>query len=437
MQQPSAGAKSVVSKKTRRDYKYIRGIGQGAFGEANLVRNAEGKLRVMKTIDFSKLDREQQKDAVNEVRIMSALRHPYIVAFYESFEENEKLAIIMDFAEGGDLAGRITRQASKNSLFSEGQLIRWATQILLGMKHLSQKRIIHRDLKPCNIFLTKEGDPRLGDFGLSKVLDDSYEFKDECYTGTPSYFSPEVFAERLYSSASDVWALGCVLHELGTFRVPFEAPDFKTLCKKVSRDPAPVLPRAFTEEMRQICRDLLYWDYKKRPTISELTRRPMIRLEVRNLILRSREDSPSAGEQSAAGEHISTTDDFEAKPIVHVPKRHSASIAGCPSVLSKAGSKALISSAGCLTADFEFNEQRNHNKAHNAPSKAGPKVLISSAGCLKVDFEFNEQRKHAKANNVISPIRQKSCTPVFSRCGVGCGPRVNRCRSSAFLVLQG
>jgi serine/threonine protein kinase len=334
---------------------------------------------------------------------MSSLKHPYTVAYYESFEENGKLAIIMDYAEGGDLAGRITRQSNRNSLFSEGQLVRWATQILLGLKHLNIKRIIHRDLKPCNIFLTKEGDARLGDFGLSKILDDVHEFKDEFYIGTPSYFSPEIFAERLYSSASDVWVLGCVLHELGTFRIPFEASDFKSLYRKVAQDPVPVLPQAFSEDMRQVCRDLMYWDYRKRPTVSELVRRPMIRLEVRNLLLRSREESPAESEQSASEHHISTADDFEAKPIMHVPKRVSASMSGCPSVLSKAGSKALI----------------------------------SSASCLKVASEFNDSKRHTKTNDVISPVRQKSCTPVFSRRGVGCGPRASRCRSSAVLVLQG
>merc|ERR1719456_1832319 len=102
-------------------------------------------------IDITKLDKEQQGDAVNEVKVLSSLKHPYIVRYHESFVENGTLSIVMDFAEG--------------------QILRWFTQIGLGLKYLHNRHILHRDLKPQNIFLTKQDDLRLGDFGIAKVLD--------------------------------------------------------------------------------------------------------------------------------------------------------------------------------------------------------------------------------------------------------------------------
>merc|ERR1719456_2113979 len=104
-------------------------------------------------IDITKLDKEQQGDAVNEVKVLSSLKHPYIVRYHESFLENGTLSIVMDYAEGGDLSKRISRHRSQRDLFAEGQIIRWFTQIALGLKYLHKRHILHRDLKPQNIFL--------------------------------------------------------------------------------------------------------------------------------------------------------------------------------------------------------------------------------------------------------------------------------------------
>ncbi len=74
----------------------------------------------------------------------------------------------MDYADGGDLQGRIKEQRGRN--FPQDQVLTWFTQICLGLKHIHDRKILHRDLKGQNIFLTKSGIVKLGDFGIAKVL---------------------------------------------------------------------------------------------------------------------------------------------------------------------------------------------------------------------------------------------------------------------------
>jgi NIMA (never in mitosis gene a)-related kinase 1/4/5 len=85
----------------------------------------------------------------------------------------------------------------------------------LAMSHMHSKKILHRDLKPQNIFLTAEMHLKIGDFGISRVLDNSAQMANTSL-GTPYYLSPEVCLGQPYDTKSDMWMLGCCLYELVT-----------------------------------------------------------------------------------------------------------------------------------------------------------------------------------------------------------------------------
>ena len=128
-------------------YQKVKLLGEGSFGKAFLVtRASDGAMCVMKMIDIQRMSEKEKKEVVQESRLLEALNHPNIVRFMEVYKTKKgKLCIIMEYADGGDLQGRIKDQRGRP--FSEGQILDWFTQICLGMKHIHDRKIIHRDLK--------------------------------------------------------------------------------------------------------------------------------------------------------------------------------------------------------------------------------------------------------------------------------------------------
>lgn len=266
-----------------RGYTKIKEIGQGSYGKAICVQDPEGKLYVMKLIDLSRMDSKQRKDTTNEVKVLSSLKHPYIISYRESYIENRSLAIIMDYADGGDMHQRISRTRNAGQMLPEEKILRWFTEGTLALKYLHDKHVLHRDLKSQNLFLTSQDRLRIGDFGISKVLESTGAFA-RTTIGTPYYLSPEICLERPYTFSSDIWALGCVLYEMAALRVPFDAQSLQRLVQKITRGPAPELPAGFSTELRQLGRDLLHREESKRPSAAEILQRPIVQAEIRRML---------------------------------------------------------------------------------------------------------------------------------------------------------
>merc|ERR1719428_1515045 len=264
-------------------YTKVREIGSGSFGKAILVKDQENRQYVLKAIDISRMDSKERRDAVNEVRVLSSLKHPYVVSYRESFLDGRSLCIVMDFAEGGDLYNRIAKTRKAGQSFPEGQIVRWFTQASLALKHLHERHVLHRDLKSQNLFLSSTGRLRIGDFGISKVLDCTAAFA-KTTIGTPYYLSPEICLERPYSWSSDVWAMGCILYEMAALRVPFDAPNIRALVSKITREPMPVVPSRYSPELQRLCRDLMQRDEKRRPTAAGVLRYSIVQAEIRNML---------------------------------------------------------------------------------------------------------------------------------------------------------
>ena len=151
-------------------YKRVKLLGRGAFGTAFLVRcRADSRQYVLKRLDLMHMDASERADAMREAHILEQLRrHPNIIRVREHFVEESRLCIVMDYADGGDLAQRIEAQAAAGTPFSEETVLDWFVQLCLALKHAHDRKVLHRDLKPQNIFLTKRNFVRLGDFGSAR-----------------------------------------------------------------------------------------------------------------------------------------------------------------------------------------------------------------------------------------------------------------------------
>jgi len=165
-------ASKRAPRKGARGGKYTidRVIGRGSFGTAWLVRsNADSRMYVMKRLALDHMNEKEKDEAHNEcVVLMKLRRHPNIIRVREHFVEDGRLCIVMDFADGGDLAQRIEAQAAGRTPFPEAQVLDWFVQLCLALKHAHDRKVLHRDLKPQNIFLTKRNFVRLGDFGSAR-----------------------------------------------------------------------------------------------------------------------------------------------------------------------------------------------------------------------------------------------------------------------------
>src|SRR5271154_2329520 len=132
--------------------------------------------------------------------------------------------------------------------------------------------ILHRDLKPENIFLGDDQSVKLGDFGLSKLMQ-SHDFAST-YVGTPFYMSPEICAAEKYTLKSDIWSLGCIIFELCAREPPSNAKSHFQLVQKIKEGKVGSLPPVYSQELGDVIRDCLRVNPDRRPDTAALLNLP-------------------------------------------------------------------------------------------------------------------------------------------------------------------
>jgi eukaryotic-like serine/threonine-protein kinase len=243
-------------------YTLIRLLGRGAFGEvwlaekrnSLLARQVALKLPLDPDPDVAAIQKEAQT-------WLHAGHHPNVLPVIDAEVANGQVMIASEYASGGSLKDWLNQHGGKAP--SVEAAIEMATGILSGLEHLHNLRpqpIIHRDLKPDNVLL-QNGIPRVTDFGISRVM------KTTAYThhsaGTPSYMPPEAFDGK-YSAQSDIWAMGIMLYQMLSGRLPFPQTDMVPLFGAITKHDYDALPPDIPERLRAIVTKALSKDTTQR-----------------------------------------------------------------------------------------------------------------------------------------------------------------------------
>lgn len=204
-------------------------IGQGSFGKVVQVRHKNtGDVYAMKILNKKNIyDRGEVEHTRTEKNILMRINHPFLMKLHYSFQAPDKLYLVMDFINGGELFYHLQSERK----FSNDRARFYTAEIVLALEHLHKNGIIYRDLKPENILLDSSGHVKMTDFGLSKEGLES-EDRTNTFCGTPEYLAPEVLDGKDYNKAVDWWSLGTLVFEMLTGLPPFYDEDVQKMYNK-------------------------------------------------------------------------------------------------------------------------------------------------------------------------------------------------------------
>ena len=262
-------------------YEVKNKLGSGKFGLVKLGIDKKTKEEVaIKIMKKSSMDSSDLELVRTEIETLKVCQHPNIIRLYNVFENKDYLYLIMEYCSGGDLFSYLE---NRNFRIPEKRASIIIHKMATAVYYMHNFGVVHRDLKPENVLMTSdddEGDIRILDFGLSKILG-PYEKCDEPY-GTLTYCAPEIIVDEPYAQAVDLWSLGIMTYLMVSGRLPFNAEDENEIARKVVYDEPDFIRnpiwKTITPECIDFIKRLLEKDQNKRMTIKELLEHKWIKM---------------------------------------------------------------------------------------------------------------------------------------------------------------
>jgi serine/threonine protein kinase len=256
------------------DFQVLEELGRGSSSVVHLAvdKRLDRLVALKRLLRTRSGEREEEARLLREAQIVARLDHPAVVRLYDLAYDGSDVVLVMEYVSGPTVRALFRRSSPLPS-----QALAVVGDVAMALEYASKRGVVHRDVKPANVFVTREGRCKLGDFGLARMTMDERMFRsgDSLARGTPFYMSPEQLEGDEPTSASDVYSLALVAWELLTGSHPFAGMTVPEVINahfegKASTAPAPVhLPSALVDPLR----DALALRTDRRPTPVELFER--------------------------------------------------------------------------------------------------------------------------------------------------------------------
>ena len=216
-------------KRNFEDFELGEVIGIGTVG--TIYRATENPTKQTRAVKILQHGVSQDENIVSrferEMLILSKLNHPNIVSYYGGGRtEDGRLFYVMELIEGGTLKQLL----QAHNRLSWHETINYGIQICSALQHAHNHGIVHRDLKPANLFLTYEGQLKLGDFGIALDTGESDLTASGMTVGSWLYMSPEqIRGEEIITGQADLYSLGCLFYEMLSGGPPFQGTSFPVI----------------------------------------------------------------------------------------------------------------------------------------------------------------------------------------------------------------
>ena len=259
------------------DFEILQILGKGSYGFVAKIRSKKNKkIYAMKQIDLGKVSSEKEKQlCMQEITLLQQLNHSNINKYYRTFNHDPYFYIIMEFMDNGDISGFINAHNKFKIPVREEEVWNILLQCLNALSYIHKRGVIHRDIKPANLYMTNDKTIKLGDFGVSAKINNFNQSIRENYSngtivGTPLYMSPEMINNRGYDNKTDVYSLGCTIHEICFYQLPRKAIPGPNNAIAFINVPKKENSNFYSNQLITIINKMIELEPKKRPDSEQL-----------------------------------------------------------------------------------------------------------------------------------------------------------------------
>jgi eukaryotic-like serine/threonine-protein kinase len=215
------------------EYRIVDFLGAGGMGEVYRALHSKiGRVAAVKVLTQATQASGFVERFFNEARIQASLQHPNVATLYDFCEVQGQPCIIMEYVDGETISERIAAYRAPLPL---AETVYVFEKVCEAIEYVHRHGVIHRDIKSNNIKISSDGKVKLLDFGIAKGQGTQQLTQAGSVVGTLQYLAPELIRGGTADASGDIWALGVLLYEMVTGRVPFEAETVGDLCDRIGR----------------------------------------------------------------------------------------------------------------------------------------------------------------------------------------------------------